>query len=115
MTSSKHATLIDHLPGMAYRCLNDDYWTMLEVSSGATKVTGYQPEDLENNQRVRFADLIHPADRQRVWEEVQRGLNHKRGIGFVSVVASNPFLSMRKSSSDLWRAISLDRSKSGEL
>lgn len=77
MTSSKHATLIDHLPGMAYRCLNDDYWTMLEVSSGATKVTGYQPEDLENNQRVRFADLIHPADRQRVWEEVQRGLNHE--------------------------------------
>ncbi len=25
-------TLLDHLPGMAYRCLNDHDWTMLLVS-----------------------------------------------------------------------------------
>ncbi|HAC27004.1 MAG TPA: diguanylate cyclase, partial [Marinobacter hydrocarbonoclasticus] len=35
--------LMDNLPGMAYRCLPDEDWTMLFVSAGCADLTGYQP------------------------------------------------------------------------
>ncbi|WP_341937696.1 sensor domain-containing protein [Marinimicrobium sp. C2-29] len=64
-------TLMNHLPGMAYRCRNDQYWTMEFVSQGAQELTGYRPEELEGNRRVAYVELIHPADRDRVFDQVQ--------------------------------------------
>ncbi|MGM0951475.1 MAG: GGDEF domain-containing protein [Pseudomonadota bacterium] len=62
--------LMDNLPGMAYRCLYDQYWTMLFVSGGCARLTGYQPEELINNKVVAFADLMNPDDAERVADEV---------------------------------------------
>lgn len=64
-------TLLNHLPGMAYRCLNDRAWTMRIVSQGAEALTGYRADELQDNRVVSYAALIHPADRERVFEEVQ--------------------------------------------
>ncbi len=64
-------TLMNHLPGMAYRCRNDADWTMEFVSQGATALTGYSPDALIGNKRIAFARLIHPADRARVDADVQ--------------------------------------------
>lgn len=63
-------TLMNSLPGMAYRCKNDGHWTMEIVSRGALDLTGYQPQDLIQNRRVSWAELIHPDDRERVQEGV---------------------------------------------
>ncbi|GAB3482666.1 PAS domain S-box protein [Polaromonas eurypsychrophila] len=63
--------LLDNLPGMVYRCLNDADWTMNFVSSGALALTGYSPEMLTGVHGVRFGDLIHPEDRQAVQTDVQ--------------------------------------------
>lgn len=72
------ANLVSNLPGMAYRCLNDDGWTMLFVSQGCFDLTGYQPAELERNNRVAYAALIHPEDSERVWREIQeRVRNHQ--------------------------------------
>ncbi len=68
------ATLFSNLPGMAYRCQNDRDWTMTFVSDYCRDLTGYAPEDLINNARVSYGQVIHPQDRQRVWDEVQAGL-----------------------------------------
>ena len=68
------STLLSNLPGMAYRCRNDEHWTMEFVSTGALALTGHPPEDLVGNRRVAYADLIHPKDRSRVWEQVQEAL-----------------------------------------
>ncbi len=65
------ATLMSNLPGMAYRCRNDEFWTMEFVSSGAVALTGYQPEDLVHNRSVAFSALIHPDDRDKVRSRVQ--------------------------------------------
>ncbi|HEX8696051.1 MAG TPA: PAS domain S-box protein [Longimicrobium sp.] len=65
------AALLAHLPGMAYRCRNDRLWTMELVSEGCRDLTGWDPADLVGNAAVAWAELIHPADRERVWQAVQ--------------------------------------------
>ncbi|QTF92850.1 EAL domain-containing protein [Halomonas sp. BM-2019] len=67
-------TLLNHLPGMAYRGLNDADWTMLVVSQGALALTGYPPAALIHSREVSLAALIHPADRQPVAEAVAKAV-----------------------------------------
>ena len=69
------ATLMGNLPGMAYRCHNDPTWTMEFASEGCADLTGYQSSELIGKGAVTFADLIHPQDRQRVWNETQTALH----------------------------------------
>lgn len=70
-------TFLSNLPGMAYRCRNDKSWTIEFVSHGALALTGYPPEDLVRNRKVAYADLIHPQDRSKVWEQVQEALSQR--------------------------------------
>lgn len=63
--------LMDNLPGMAYRCRLDPDWTMLFVSQGCTRLTGYRPEDLVDNRLVSYASLINPEDNERMAADVQ--------------------------------------------
>ena len=70
-------TLMDNLPGMAYRVKNNDAWTALFISQGARDLTGYEPKEfLEGS--VDFGDLIVPEDRERVWTTVQAALEERR-------------------------------------
>ena len=66
--------LLSQLPGMAYRCLYDDDWTMLELAGPVVAITGYQPEELIRNQSLSFADLIVEEDRAGVTLAVDEGL-----------------------------------------
>ncbi|WP_228143594.1 GGDEF domain-containing protein [Marinobacter gudaonensis] len=63
--------LMDNLPGMAYRCRFDPQWTMLFVSQGCVRLTGYQPEDLMENRLVSYASLINPEDNEQMVADVQ--------------------------------------------
>jgi diguanylate cyclase (GGDEF)-like protein/PAS domain S-box-containing protein len=71
-------TLLNHLPGMAYRCINDRDWTMQVVSQGAEALTGYRPDELQDNRVTSFAALIHPEDRETLFDEVQLAVARKR-------------------------------------
>ncbi|MEO6197147.1 MAG: diguanylate cyclase, partial [Dehalococcoidia bacterium] len=75
LTESQRAleTLVSNLPGFAYRCRNDQNWTMEYVSDGVTDITGYPPEDLIAG-RPTFNDVIHPDDRETVWQRVQEAV-----------------------------------------
>lgn len=67
--------LLANLPGMAYRCLADAKWTLLYVSTGVMELTGYSREDLVGeNQKIHYAEIIHPEDRDRVAREVALSL-----------------------------------------
>jgi len=64
------STLMNNLPGMAYRCRMDTYWTMEFISQGCIDLTGYKIEDLLGNERMSYFDLIHSDNRQYVWDTI---------------------------------------------
>ena len=72
--------LLSNLSGMAYRCHNDSDYTLEFASEGCTALTGYTPDDLVNKRTVAYGQLIHPADQQQVWEQIQ-----------VAIAARQPF------------------------
>jgi PAS domain S-box-containing protein len=71
-------TLMSNLPGIAYRCRNDQNWTMEFVSDGCTSLTGYQPADLVNNSKISYTQLIHPDDREMVRDKIQKAIKEQR-------------------------------------
>ncbi len=70
----KLSTLMANLPGMAYRCLADEAWTMQFVSEGCTVLTGYNSEELVGNRVVSYNEIVHPDDRRRVHAEIEQAL-----------------------------------------
>lgn len=71
-------TLFENLPGMAYRCRHDADWTMEFVSAGVEDLTGFPNEDLINNRKISYANLIHPEDRHFVWNTIQKALDQRQ-------------------------------------
>ena len=65
----KIATLLSNLHGMVYRCKYDRDWTMEYVSWGCEDLTGYPVNDIINNSRVSFNNIIHPDYRDLLWEK----------------------------------------------
>ncbi len=72
------ATLLGNLPGMVYRCRNDEKWTMEYLSSGVTPLTGYAIDDLCHNQKISFNSLIYPEDRDKVRQAINQALEAKQ-------------------------------------
>lgn len=65
--------LFRNLTGMAYRCANQPDWPMEFVSDGCLQLTGYARHEFEER-RVSWGDLIHPDDREYVWQRVQQAI-----------------------------------------
>lgn len=54
------SSLLDNLPGMAFRCLNDKDLTFEYASRGSKKILGYPPGKIVNG--YAFRQLVHPED-----------------------------------------------------
>jgi PAS domain S-box-containing protein len=76
------STLMGNLPGMAYRCRNDPAYTMEFVSDGCRTLTGYAADEIVENHVTSYGDLIHPEDREFVWETIQDVLRDDRTFTF---------------------------------
>lgn len=66
--------LIAKLPGFGYRCVMDEHWTMLSMSTSTQTLLGYPPSVLLEG-RVTYEFLIHPDDRQSVRAAVREGVS----------------------------------------
>ena len=62
------SVLLSNLPGIAYRCRFDHYWTMEFVSEGCYNLTGYEKEAITHNRDISFNDLILPEYREHLWK-----------------------------------------------
>ncbi|WP_167768478.1 PAS domain S-box protein [Haloarcula amylovorans] len=71
------STLVDNLPGIAYRCENERGWPMSFVSAGCSDLTGYDPAEIESGHVSWGEDIIHPDDREQVWEDVQAAIDDR--------------------------------------
>lgn len=77
-SNRKMSMLMDNLHGVAYRCRNDQKWTMEFLSKGIDGLTGYPADDFVDNARRDYNSVIHPDDREYVWNEIQKGVAERR-------------------------------------
>lgn len=73
-------SLVNRLPAMLYRSRNNESWSMEYVNNGCEALTGYSPEALLNQSQVCLGTMIHPKDRDYVWEHVQIALQMHTGF-----------------------------------
>ena len=70
-TTRKLESFIGNLPGIAFICKNDEYWTMEYMSQETEKITGYAPKELIDNTSKAFSDIIHLEDKDYVEKEIK--------------------------------------------
>jgi len=70
----KLRTLVENLPGIVFRCKNDSDRTMQFISNECKCVTGYWPEQFCKSDGIAWGSLIHPMDKDDVWNAVQLAL-----------------------------------------
>ena len=66
--------LFKDLPGIVYRCLDDEHWTIIELTAGAEALYGYPAEDFIQNNRRSFSSIVHPDDRNDLREYISEVL-----------------------------------------
>ena len=78
-SEQQYRSLISNIPGVSFRCLLDDDWTMLFISDAVQRLTGWSADDFIS-QRQSIAALYHPDDYQRVADQVlaaiEQGCNY---------------------------------------
>jgi two-component system, sensor histidine kinase and response regulator len=65
------SAIVEYLPGMVYRCLDDKDYTMLFVSGGSLQVTGYDPRVFLSN-AIKFNDIIFDEYQEYLWDKWQK-------------------------------------------
>jgi PAS domain S-box-containing protein len=74
-------TLVANIPGMTYRCLHDEHWTMLYMSEHIYALTGYPASDFINNGQRSIVSMVHPDDRALVFEVIEKAvLSHSSWV-----------------------------------
>ncbi len=79
LSEQRHRSMLENLPGVVYRCINDEHWTMLFISDEVEKLTGYPAKNFIRNKITTFAQITHPDDTEQNRSIVERELaNHAR-------------------------------------
>ncbi len=73
----KISSLMENLPGMAYRCQNTPDWPMEFMSSGMLELTGYSTAEIGEDTPFKFAKLIHSDDKEMAWTRVQAAIDKR--------------------------------------
>ena len=69
--------LMNNIPGIAYRRLNDEHWTIHFISNGCVRILGYQPIELIKS-RMTLKKIIHPDDQERVKTTIESAVQNSR-------------------------------------
>ncbi len=74
----EYISLVENIPGVTFRCLFDDDWTMTFISEQLIDLCGYHPDQLIGNQELAFGDLILPEYSDYVESEVLQAIKAKQ-------------------------------------
>lgn len=67
-------TLVNNIPGVVYRCLYDETWTMEFISDAVENLLGYSASAFINNNQLSFVDIMLPDDLERVAQSVDQAV-----------------------------------------
>ena len=68
-------TMVENIPGVVYRCLMDDAWTMLFISDEIEVLSGYPASDFLGEKPKRtFASIMHEDDLEPIAQNAQRAV-----------------------------------------
>jgi PAS domain S-box-containing protein len=71
-------TMVDNIPGVVYRCLMDDAWTMLFISDEIEVLSGYPASEFLGENPVRtFASIMHEDDLRPVAKNAQKAVDER--------------------------------------
>jgi len=70
--------ILDHFPGLAYRCRIDGGRTIEFVSRGCLELTGHPAEALIGNRDVSYDDLIDPQYRESIRQKWQQAMTERK-------------------------------------
>ena len=70
--------LLGTMPGVVYRCDNDENRAMRFLSEGCYQLTGYPVENFIGKKDFSYSRVIHPEDYWRTWKEIQNALSENR-------------------------------------
>lgn len=76
-SQQKLSHLMENTPGVVYRCNLDKDWTMSFISKGIKELTGYESDSIVDNLEMTFSEIIHPEDRESVYQSINRQLSKK--------------------------------------
>ncbi len=65
--------ILDTLNGFVYRCRNNPQWDVINIEGSLEELSGH-PQTRFFQEHRTLGDLVHPDDRERVWQEVSEGL-----------------------------------------
>ncbi|APW36582.1 hypothetical protein RD110_04650 [Rhodoferax koreense] len=72
------SSLVDNLPGVAFRSLVDEHWTTEFVSAAIETFTGWEADEFMHKGR-RMSQHVHPDDRASLYAEIRSALTEHRG------------------------------------
>jgi PAS domain S-box-containing protein len=58
----RFGAIVENVPGVIFRCVHDEHWTMEFISDAIEEISGYPASDFIGNRVRSFASIIHPAD-----------------------------------------------------
>ncbi len=78
----KFRTLVENVPGVTYRCINDEPWTMIYLSDEIENLSGYQRSDFINNNKRTFASIIHIEDTTLISKAAEKAIKNRTTYSF---------------------------------
>ncbi|MGZ8582716.1 MAG: putative bifunctional diguanylate cyclase/phosphodiesterase [Actinomycetota bacterium] len=70
---TKYGALVEQIPAIVYQDLADENWTTVYVSPQISTILGVDPAEYVGDSTL-WVDLMHPDDRARTIEAVERGI-----------------------------------------
>jgi diguanylate cyclase (GGDEF)-like protein/PAS domain S-box-containing protein len=71
------ATLINNLPGVAYRCAASAPWPLHFISKAVADIVGYSSDEICSDMG-EWSRVVHPADQARVAQEMEAAIVQRR-------------------------------------
>jgi PAS domain S-box-containing protein len=79
LSEERIRSMVDNMPGVVYRCLMDDDWTMLFISDEIQNLSGYPASDfLGLNPKRSFASIMHPDDIEPIALNAKAAVEERR-------------------------------------